>query len=217
MKFAATAMLVCGLFTGIANARPVVIEDSAVLARPDASWQYFGRFGVAVDGDYALVSGERYVPDPAAEGGQRHEGAAFIYRRASATSWTYIGRLGPIATITELHPGLAMKDGVAITITDRYRIWQRSGDTFTLEPAAGLDPTTLDGPDIEIEGGRILALCTGCRNNFAVMRKVNGTWLNENGPAVLGEPSWDGLPYSLDIQGDRVLISDHLARFGENA
>ena len=216
------AMFVCGLLAGTANARPVVIEESAVLTRPDTSWQYFGRFGVAVDGDYALVSGERYIADPAAEGGQRHEGAAFIYRRASATSWTYAGRLGPIATLNKpdsirLNPGLAMKDGIAITITERYRIWQRIGHSFTLEPVAGLEPTSLTGPDIEMEGGRIAAHCGGCQYNFAVMRKVNGTWLNENAPVVPGD-HFTGAPlHSLDIQGGRLLIGDNAARFGDYA
>jgi hypothetical protein len=201
------ALLICGLVAGIAHARPTVVEESAVLTRPDSSWQYFGRFGVAVDGDYALVSGERYVPDPAAEGGQRHEATTFVYRRASATSWTYVGRLGPIVTIANLHPGLAMKDGVAITITERYRIWQRSGDTFTLEPVAGLEPTSLNGSDIEMEGGRILTHCGGCQDNFAIMRKVNGTWLNENGPVVPGDHISGTPDLSMDIHGDLMLIS----------
>lgn len=210
------SMLVCGLFAGVVNARPLVIEDSAVLTRPDASWQYFGRFGVAVDGDYALVFGERYVPDPAAAGGQRHEAAAFIYRRASATSWTYVSRLGPIATITNLHPGLAMEGGVAITITDRYRIWQRTGDTWTLQPVAGIAPGTLNGPDIEIDGGRILAHCAGCTYGFAVLAKVNNTWLPDTGPIQSGEHAAAMPAASLDLQGNRVLMGDE-ARFGDYA
>ncbi len=207
------ALIVCGLIAHIASARPVVIEDTAVLTRPDASWQYFGRFGVAIDGDYALVSGERYVPDVAAPSGQRHEAAAFIYRRASTSSWTYVSRLGPIATIGNLKPGLAMKDGVVITITDRYRIWERSGDTWVLQPVAGIAPGTLNGPDIEIDGGRILAHCAGCTYSFAVLSKVNTTWLLENGALQPGEHGVDSHAASLDLQGNRVLMGDE-ARFG---
>lgn len=65
----------------VAQARPIVIEEVATIARPDASWTYFGRFGVAIDGNYALVSGERFVEDPTT-GGQRHEAAAFLYQRS---------------------------------------------------------------------------------------------------------------------------------------
>src|SRR5262245_45090082 len=80
---------------GITEALPVVLEEVATLARPDASWTYFGRAGVAIDGDYALVSGERFIPDPNAEGGSRHEVAAFVYRR-SGSNWVYSGQLGPL-------------------------------------------------------------------------------------------------------------------------
>jgi hypothetical protein len=202
-------MIVCGLFASAVYSRPVVIEDSAVLTRPDASWQYFGRFGVAVDGDYALVSGERYVADPAAEGGQRHEGAAFIYRRASATSWTYVGRLGPISPITILQPGLAMEGGVAIVVTDRYRIWQRTGDAWALQPAAGIRPDSLTGPDIEMDGGRIVAACNGCNGSAVVMHQVNNTWVPEGylpGPAY--EAAADRPALSLDLRGDLVMLTD---------
>ena len=52
----------CALaFAGLAQARPIVIEETATLSPPDSSWQYFGRFGVAIDGDFALVSGERFI------------------------------------------------------------------------------------------------------------------------------------------------------------
>ena len=78
--------LVCLAIAGMASARPVVLEEVATLTRPDASWTYFGRAGVAIDGDYALVSGERFIPDPNAEGGVRHEVAAFLYRR-SGRQW----------------------------------------------------------------------------------------------------------------------------------
>ena len=52
--------LIC-LLASLASAepRPLVLQESALLQPPDASWEAFGRFGVAIDGDWALVSGER--------------------------------------------------------------------------------------------------------------------------------------------------------------
>src|SRR5919109_2955878 len=121
----------------LAHARPVVLEESATFSPPpDISWEFLGRFGVAIDGDYALVSGERYVLDPATPGGIRHDGAVFIYKRSGA-AWNYLGRLGPINPIAQFRTGgLAMKGGYAVTITDRWRIWKRTGDSFALEPVA---------------------------------------------------------------------------------
>ena len=70
-------------FATLAPARPVVIEESATLTRPDASWT-FGRFGVAIDGDFALVSGERVVPDSTSPDFVRWEGVVYLYRRSGA-------------------------------------------------------------------------------------------------------------------------------------
>ncbi len=62
VPFAALALSF--VFQHLAHARPVVIEDVATLSPPpDPTWEFFGRFGVAIDGDWALVSGERYVAD----------------------------------------------------------------------------------------------------------------------------------------------------------
>ncbi len=129
------------------------------------------------------MSGERYVADASAQYGVRHEGAAFLYKRTGA-AWNYAGRLGPIATIapggyTGRRAGLAMKDGVAMTITDRWRIWGRSGDTWTPQPGARIPPTALNGPDIEIDGGRILAARYGCTFDAVVLRKFGTAWMPE--------------------------------------
>jgi hypothetical protein len=196
-------------FMGVAHARPAIVEDVAVLARPDASWQYFGRFGVAIDGDFALVSGERYVEDPAAANGLRHEGAALIYRRTSGTTWSYVGPLGYVATITTLTPGLAMKGGVAMTITDVARIWERSGDTWTQQAITGLWLDEIRGPDIEIDGGRIMAARNDCTYSAVILRKAGSSYAVEGdlrGPGYYGCPLYT--PVSLDLQGTRALVND---------
>jgi hypothetical protein len=69
-------------FSTLAYARPAVIEEAAVFnPPPDTSWEILGGFGVAIDGDQALVSGERWVADPAEIDG-RHEAAFFLNARA---------------------------------------------------------------------------------------------------------------------------------------
>ena len=79
--------------------RPVVIEESETITTPDQSWNYFGRF-VAVDGDYALIQMDRFVPDPNSESGTRNDGAARLFHRTGST-WSDAGFIGPIGTITE--------------------------------------------------------------------------------------------------------------------
>jgi hypothetical protein len=208
MKFFRAALLALWTmaFVTAAHARPVVVEESATIYSPSPSWQYFGRFGVAIDGDYALISGVRYVPDRAADGGQRHLGAALLYQR-NGTTWSLAGQLGPTVTLTNLPPGLAMKDGVAVTITDRWRVYERIGSTFTLTSLPNLPAQAVKGPDIEIDGGRILLSRVSCTQDAVVFRKINGVWSNE------GELTGDatecpaGLPaQSLDISGTRAMV-----------
>jgi hypothetical protein len=109
-----------------AQGRPVIVEESATIANPDASWQSFGRF-VAIDGDWALVQVDRSVPDETSETGTRRDGAAMLFNRSGGT-WTSNGLLGPVGVLTEwVDTGLAMKDGVAMVIEDTRRIFERTG------------------------------------------------------------------------------------------
>ncbi len=133
-------------------------------------------------------------------------------------AWNYAGRLGPIAAIAPAYPlrrgGLAMKDGVAMTITDRWRIWGRSGETWTLQPVAGIAPTALTGPDIEIDGGRILAARFGCTFDAVVLRKFGTAWMPEGELPGHGQNCTpETRPTSLDIQGDRAAVVNLSAGF----
>lgn len=205
MKFFRAALLAFAFVTA-AHARPVVIEETATIYSPSPSWQYFGRFGVAIDGDYALISAERYVADPSAEGGQRHLGAALLYQR-NGTAWSLAGQLGPTVTLTNLPPGLAMKDGVAVTITDRWRLYERNGSTFTLTAIPGLSAQDVKGPDIEIDGGRILFSRVSCTQDAVSFRKINGVWSKEGELAGDATACPAGLPaQSLDISGTRAMV-----------
>jgi hypothetical protein len=205
MKFFRAALLAFAFVTA-AQARPVVIEETATIYSPSPSWQYFGRFGVAIDGDYALISAERYVADPAAEGGQRHLGAALLYQR-NGNTWNLAGQLGPTVTLTDLPPGLAMKDGIAVTITDRWRLWERNGSTFTLTAIPNLPARGVKGPDIEIDGGRILLSRVSCTQDAVVYRKINGVWSKEGDLAGDATECPTGYPaQSLDISGTRAMV-----------
>jgi len=207
MKAVFTLLAIVFSSTSFAAMRPNVVEDVATLANPDPRWQYFGRFGVAIDGDFAVVSGERFVPD--GSGGNRHEGAIFLYQR-SGSGWTHTGRLGPVGVITTLKPGLAMKNGVLITIMDRWRIYQRSGSDYVLQPVAGIAPTALEGPDIEIDRGRILAPAKGCNWSAVVLRRYGSTWRPESNLIGHDKGCERDVPDTmLDIEDNEALIYNY--------
>jgi hypothetical protein len=155
-----------------------VIEESATIASPDASWEYFGRH-VAVDGDWALVQGDRFIPDANDENGIRHDGAALLFRKVN-NSWAYVGVLGSIDNVDEwTMPGLAMKNGVAMVIQKSVRVFERSGSTWTQSPIDIPPGTALQGPDIEIDSGRILVPRVSCNWESAVYSKAGTTWTTE--------------------------------------
>src|SRR5688572_11403781 len=161
-------LVVCALACAtVAQAQnhPHVVEETSIISPPDSSWTYFGRF-VAVDDNWALVQGDRFVPDPDAEGGTRHDGAAFLYEKVGS-AWVYRGVLGAIEAIDEwTKPGFAMRGGVAMVIQKTPRIFERNGSTWT-QAAATLPE--IQGADIEIENGKIFVPRISCTWDVAVM------------------------------------------------
>ena len=195
------------VFAGFANAsRVAVYEESTILTPPDPSWTIFGGFGVAIDGDSALVSGERHIVDPVL--GELHQGAVFLYQRASDAGWNYVGQLGPIAEITEwVRAGLAMKDGVAMTITDQPRIFERTGTTWTQATIGWPPSTALQGPDIEISLGRILAARISCINESVVLIKQGDAWVVDGVLTGHTNSCGDSPPSPFqDIEGNRAVV-----------
>ena len=79
------------LLTSLAHARPNVIDEWVRLPPPtDGNWQIIGSFGVAIDGDWALVSA--FSPCPTCTEGET-DVAALLYHYTSG-SWQYQGILG---------------------------------------------------------------------------------------------------------------------------
>ena len=202
--------MLCALaLSGLAHSGPLVIEHSASISPPDASWRYVGRFGVAIDGDFALVSGERFVGDASQPDGERHEGAALLYQR-SGTNWNFVGPLGPVTTLSpSVRPGLAMKDGVAMVILNSAHVFERAGSAWTQSPLHTTLQYGIQGTDIEIDSGRILAARLTCENDAVVIIKEDGIWGSEG--ALDGHANTCGdsppLPF-LDIQGQLAVVFD---------
>ena len=204
----AKILVFCALaLAGLAHAGPLVIEQSATILAPDATWPYVGRFGVAIDGDFALVSGERFVEDSSQPNGQRHEGAALIYQRSGA-NWNFVGLLGQVATLSpSVRPGLAMKDGVAMVILDAARVFERASSTWTQSPLQASLQSGIQGTDIEIDNGRILVPRLACENDAVVIRKVSGTWVSEGTLDGTTNDCGDSPPLPfLDLQGELAVV-----------
>ncbi len=86
MKKLLILLLAC-LSCAAAQARSLVIQESARLTTPDPSYPDFGT-GVAIDGDDAMVLLRRYTPPSDEFGvGELEELAVWLFRRVNGT-WT---------------------------------------------------------------------------------------------------------------------------------
>lgn len=160
------------VLNGAAHARPIVLEEMTTLpAPPGPAWTFLGRRGVAIDLDYALVLAERAIEEE-----PYWEAAALLYRRMGQ-NYVYQGQLGPTEAIDEWTvPGIAMKDGVAMVILKKARVFQQVVNTTVWNEEPVDSPYSIQGEDIEIHAQHIMVSAIGGQNNTAILRKSAGTW-----------------------------------------
>jgi hypothetical protein len=137
-----------------------------------------------------------------------------LYQR-SGSNWNYVGLLGPAAELKEWNAfGLAMKGGVAMTFIDQPRVFERSGTQWVQAPLAPAAAASLTGPDIEIDGGRILVPRAGCNVEAVVLRKINGTWDTEG--QFSGNPTYCGsLGWQQDLRAGRAIVYNNESPSGQ--
>ena len=195
------------LLSSIAHARPNVIDEWVRLAPPtNVDLPLLGTFGVAIDGDWALVSA--FDPCPTCVEGET-DGAVLLYHYTGG-SWQYQGILGTQQRMDLYRrPGLAMKDGIAVVTLQDTRIFELNAGVWTQVPHSV--PSTsyrLSGPDIEIHGGRILIPVVSGNSTFLVMSKVNGVWSTQGILRGQNDPHdpETNIPPDADLEGPRAVI-----------
>ncbi len=200
-RFALLALLL----TSLGHARPNVVEEWVRLPLPtDVNWDSVGSWGVAIDGDWALVSAYSQClecqPYP-------FQLAALLYQYTSGT-WQYRGLLGTSQVVDPYKPpGLAMKEGIAVVSLQDTRIFELINGTWTQVPYNAPANRTLEGPDIEINGGRILIPIESGTSEFLVLAKVNGTWAVQghlHGQNDQHDPDINIAP-AADLEGTRAV------------
>jgi hypothetical protein len=86
------------------------------------------------------------------------------------------------------------------------KIFERTDTTWTEAPLA-TDVGGLNGPDIEIDGGRILVQTTHCHYDSVVLRKSGGTWAVEGELHGHAADCFEIVPPVMqDLQGARAAV-----------
>jgi hypothetical protein len=157
MKTLLGLCIACGTLS-VAQARPLVVQESARIANPDsATYPYFAS-DVAVDGDDAIATLERYIDAaPGADPRElEHEIAVWHFHRDNG-GWTPIRPLvvqhhGPYQSFLA---GLAMRNGVAALALNPLHVFERRVVDWVAAPITGVDSSN-PGDDVSMDGTRIL-------------------------------------------------------------
>jgi hypothetical protein len=199
--FAFAVVALCSLT--ITHARPVIIEESAVITPPDAStYRYFG-FDVGTNGEYALVLGERAdEPDPFMAAFD-----ALLYRRVNG-QWVFQrilaqGSRDPGEDWSVFPAIIGMKGNLASTELGDIRatIFRFDGSDWMAVSSAG-GPTE----DVSIDGERILYGIGEQWNGLLVEPDPAGGYQSTplpGQPRCCDDEYWGG---PVDLWGDRVIL-----------
>src|SRR5690349_12722517 len=157
MKMLLVLVIACG--AAAAQARPLVVQESARITNPDPTGFPYFAADVAVDGDDAIATMERYITpaDPVSESDQEHEVAVYLFHR-SGNAWAPVKQLvlHHHFALTSFKAGVAMRNGIAALALNPLYVFERqaNGD-WVSAPVTGTDISN-PGDSVTIDGDRIL-------------------------------------------------------------
>jgi hypothetical protein len=166
-----------GLFVGsLAHARPVIIEETAVIPNPDPQLTSFGGT-LGLDGDHAIIIGHTSLPPTDPFDNPDTLTRALLFRKVGDT-WTFVRRLSESVESNEADApnqyAVEMRNGIAALTMLNLRIFERhvSGDYVqsTLDYSFGIPTQYLD-----IDNGTIL-LGDGCWGGSILQKEPDNVW-----------------------------------------
>jgi len=194
---------------GVAQARPVFVENVSTIPNPNpAVWQSFPA-GVAVDGDYALV-GAGYLDQSNPQQARVHQ-TAFLYRR-SGVGWSLVRQLEETVVdcclaINTLN--VAMRDGVAAVNTTPMKVYELGPSGWTLAPS-DIPVGTNRGLDMRIDNGRIITAEGACSWDGGIVEKAtDGVWRKAATLPGAFHDCESTTAGSVDILGNRAIVHQY--------
>jgi len=189
--------------SGVSQARPAYIEESAVLTPPSNGFTYssFG-FQAATNGEYALVAAERADADL-----RRQDFDALLYRRTSG-GWQYVRILASgRRDFDEDDRAFPVKIGMKGTLASaelggaRTMIFRYDGTDWS---AAGNGQGLSEG--VSIDGDRILYGLPYSWNGSVLEPNGSGGWTStrlQGQPRCCDDEFWGG---PVDLLGDHAIL-----------
>jgi len=179
MKTFVALLVACGTLAA-AHSRPLVIQESARISTPDASYPNFP-VDVALDVNDALLTLSRFTPSPDGDEYQDvNDTSVWWFRRVNG-AWTAVRQ---IATDRDQYyiwnNGLAMKNGVAALALNPLRIYEKRNNDWVHVyggTGGGDDP----GDSVAIDGNRVIFGGSSGTFKGTLIRKLptTGAWQYE--------------------------------------
>jgi hypothetical protein len=210
MKILPLLAIACGA-VAVAQARPVVVEESARITNPDPTGFPYFASDVAVDGDDAIATLERYIaaPQDGDPSDQQHEVAVHLFHR-SGNTWAPVKQLvlDHDFALTSFKAGLAMRNGIAaLALNPLYVFERQSNGDWVSATVTGTDVSN-PGDSVAIDGDRIFfGGSSGPWMGTLYERNASGVW----GPTstMVGDYRSGDLEFSggpVDISGNRAIV-----------
>src|SRR5688572_6678533 len=209
MKILSAIVITCGAIAA-AHARPLVVQETARIVNPDpVNFPYFAS-DVAVDGDDAIATMERFIdpPDGGDPSAQEHDVAVHLFHRSGDT-WTPVKRLvlHHHFAFTSFKSGLAMRNGIAALALNPLYVFERRNGDWVSASVTGVDPTN-PGDSVTVDGNRIFfGGSSGPWMGTLYERNSTGVWgptSTMTGDYRSGDFEFSGGP--VDISGNRAVV-----------
>lgn len=197
----------------MAQARPVVVEESQWLEAPDSSYSYFAQ-SVAIDRDWALATA---LKSDDGSFNYPYRQLALLYRR-TGNVWAFDRVLVDDSTeaVTWNDPKVAMKEGLASVSTTPLRAFRLSGNHWTALPnpfPATPDQASWANGLTRIDGTTLASIAGRCRFSAITAEfqpaNADDSWstprLVAGNNRICTLANYSG---SMDIEGNRLVFTN---------
>lgn len=163
-------------FCVLAQARPIVIQETSVIQSPDPTFFFGGKVGI--DGDEAVVYGSKTIPDP---NGTSDDSLtrAFLFHR-NGTTWTFVRSLADVLDGNEgdgpNSKALDMRNGVIAAAMQPMHIFERVNGAYVerTDPNGGGGDSR--GDYVVIDGSNRIFFGGSCWGGGIFERDPDGKW-----------------------------------------
>jgi hypothetical protein len=191
----ALAAMLCSL----AHARPVIVQETSTIESPDPEFNFGWRVGL--DGDDAVVYGNKEIPDP--YGTDDTLTRAFLFHR-SGNTWNFVRVIAETRDSNEgdgvNSKGLDMRNGVIAASLQPMRIFERVNGDYVERTITNGIVDERRGDYVVVDGANRILFGGWCFGASLFERNADATWTDRAtlpGDACFGDDGNSGGPVAL--------------------